>query len=182
MTKKNLISGFTLGLALLGAAAMAQAQTYTTLDDHPLGIGQTIARGISGNNIVGYYTDSSDNVHGFLYNGSTYTTLDDPLGALGTYARGISGNNILGYYYDSVPKSYGFLYNGSTYTPLNCPLSAHLTVACGIDGNNIVGVYVDSSGNLHSFEASIEPAPEPSTLALSGMGVLAGLLIFRRRK
>jgi hypothetical protein len=69
--------------------------------------------GISGNNIVGFYLDSSDNAHGFLYNDSTqtYTTLDDPLagsGYFGTYACGISGNNIVGYYQDSSGQEHGF--------------------------------------------------------------------------
>ena len=33
--------------------------------------------------------------HGFLYNGSTYTTLDNPLATgYGTNAYGISGNNV----------------------------------------------------------------------------------------
>jgi hypothetical protein len=56
----------------------------------------TIADGISGNNIVGIYYNSSG-THGFLYDGSTYTTLDDPLGQ-DTYVEGISGNTIVGWY------------------------------------------------------------------------------------
>src|SRR5208337_4579084 len=86
--------------------------TYTTLDDplasqsppHPYYAFGTQAYGISGNNIVGDYYDSSSNEHGFLYNGSTWTTIDDPLasaGVDGTQANGISGNNIVGYYTDS---------------------------------------------------------------------------------
>jgi len=70
---ENKILGFTLSLALLGAAASVQAQTYTTLDN-PAGTGGTYAYGISGNNIVGWYANSSGWQLGFLYNGSTYTT------------------------------------------------------------------------------------------------------------
>ena len=33
----------------------------------------------SGNHIVGTYWASTGNPHGFLYTGSTYTTIDDPL-------------------------------------------------------------------------------------------------------
>ena len=65
--------------------------------------------------------DSSGNTNGFLYNGSTYTTLNDPL-AVGTVAWGISGNNIVGYYADSSGNPNGFLYNGSTWTTLDDPL------------------------------------------------------------
>ena len=130
--KTSLIK-LTCGLALLGAVAMAQAQTYTTLND-PLGVGGTDAYGISGNNIVGTYYYSGDMMSGFLYNGSTWTTLDDPLAVYGTDADGISGNNI-------------------------------------------VGTYFVSSGD----SGFITSVPEPSTLALTGLSGLAGLL-FRRRK
>jgi probable HAF family extracellular repeat protein len=52
---------------------------YTTLDD-PLGPLGTSAQGINtSGQIAGYYLDSSNSSHGFLYSGGTYTTLDDPL-------------------------------------------------------------------------------------------------------
>ena len=174
---KNQILGFTLGLALLGAVAMAtaQAQIYTTLDD---GVYGTAANGISGNNIVGTYLDDSGNSHGFLYNGSTYTALND--GVHGTFANGISGNNIVGYYYDSSYIAHGFLYDGSTYTTLDDPNGDYGTYAYAIDGNNIVGSYIDSfdSSGDHGFIVSV---PEPSVLAVAGLGGLS-LLLFRRRK
>jgi len=76
-------------------------------------------KALMANNIVGYYQDSSFNNYGFLYNGSTYTTLADPLGTK-TYAYGISGNNIVGLYMDSSLIITGFLYNigAGTYTTL----------------------------------------------------------------
>jgi len=64
------------GVVCAGAVMLAssvRAQTYTILDD-PLGVNGTYVNGISGNNIVGYYVDSSGHNNGFLYNGSTYTT------------------------------------------------------------------------------------------------------------
>jgi len=68
-----------------------------------------------------------------------------------------------------------------TYTTLDDPLGVNGTIAIGISGNNVVGYYVDTSQNIDGFEASIEPAPEPTTLALAGLGGLS-LLLFRRRK
>ena len=153
--------------------------TYTTLSD-PLSV-STSAQGIDGNNIVGYYNDSSFNNYGFLYNGSTYTTLADPLGVYGTVAQGISGNNIVGTYFDSTGMAHGFLYNGSTYTTVDDPLGVKGTEVLGVDGNNVVGTYFDSSDVPHGFETSVEPAPEPTTLALAGLGSLS-LLLFHRRK
>jgi len=147
----------------VGAAA---ALTFKTIDD-PLGTGFTEAFGISGSNIVGAYnSNASGYIPGFLYNGSTYTTLNGPLGAPhSAQAFGISGNNIVGYYTGSIGSNHGFLYNEltSTYTTLDDPLASHSppqpgyafgTSAYGISGNNIVGSYIDyidSSFNSHGF-------------------------------
>ena len=62
------------------------------------------ATGISGGNIVGFYGDDSSSISipNFLYNGSTYTTLDDPLATDGTYVSGIDGNTIVGTYCDEL--------------------------------------------------------------------------------
>ena len=174
--KTNLIK-LTCGLAMLGVATMAQAQIYTTLNA-PLSHDWTSADGISGNNIVGGYTDSSGHESGYLYNGSTWMVLNDPLAVYGTIAFGIDGNNIVGKYNDSLNRTHGFLYNGSTWTTLNDPLGVKGTRAYGIDGNNIVGSYFDSAGYDHGFIASV---PEPSMLALADLGGLS-LLLFRRRK
>jgi probable HAF family extracellular repeat protein len=40
--------------------------------------------------IVGNYNDSSGGLHGFLYSGGVYTTIDAPLGAQGTVVYGIN--------------------------------------------------------------------------------------------
>jgi probable HAF family extracellular repeat protein len=74
--------------------------TYTTLDDplaangfdNPFAASGTVAEGINAaGQIVGYYADSNDDEHGFLYNGGIYTTLDDPQ-AFDTTAFGINKN------------------------------------------------------------------------------------------
>src|SRR5438105_3242732 len=78
----------------------ANSGTYTTLDDplaangfdNPFAASGTVAEGINAaGQIVGYYADSNDDYHGFLYNGGIYTTLDDPQ-AFDTYAFGINKN------------------------------------------------------------------------------------------
>jgi hypothetical protein len=55
---------------------------------------------MSGNTVVGGYYDAIFNLHGFVNNGSTITTVDVP-GAASTLIFGIDGNNIVGYYDDS---------------------------------------------------------------------------------
>src|SRR4051794_19226168 len=68
---------FVFAVLLWAAAASSSlAITYTTLDD-PLGTNGTQALGIDGNRIVGLYTTPS--IHGYLYNGASFTTLDPPL-------------------------------------------------------------------------------------------------------
>ena len=153
MKFQTILKTFLFGTLVFGACASTTfAITYTPIDD-PLATGSigTDPIGISGSKIVGFYGDSADKVHGFLYDGSTYTTLDHPLGARGTYAYGISGGNIVGEYFDSSDKEHGFLYNGSTYTTLDDPLGTNGSTAFGISGSNIVGWYSDSSGGVHSY-------------------------------
>jgi hypothetical protein len=70
--------------------------------------------GISGNNVVGYYGDSSHSYYdsGFIYNltNGTYTTsIRDPLAPGNTFLEGISGSTLVGYYYDSNGVVHGFV-------------------------------------------------------------------------
>jgi len=83
--------------------------------------GGTFGSSISGENIVGWYHDTNGATHNFLYNGTTYTTLDDPKGIGATWAQGINGSNIVGWYYDTNNEVHGFLYNRNTYTTLDAP-------------------------------------------------------------
>src|SRR5205085_10218971 len=106
----------------------------------------TIATGVSGTTVVGYYDDNANLAHGFIYDGSTFTTLDHPLGAKGTFPSGVSGNSIVGWYRDATNARHGFLYNGSAFTTLDDPLATGGTSANAIFANNtIVGDYTDSA-------------------------------------
>ena len=84
-------------MVVLFGTGYAMAGTWTTTDlkkpGAPYG---TFSRGIDGSNIVGCYWGADVYWHGFLYNGSSWTTLDMP-GAKGTYAYGIDGSKIVGY-------------------------------------------------------------------------------------
>ena len=53
--------------------------------------------GVSGNKVVGHYINDTG-THGFLYDGTNYTTIDDPLSDGNTWATGISGTTIVGGY------------------------------------------------------------------------------------
>jgi hypothetical protein len=118
--------------------------------------------------------------HGFVYNGTSYTTLDFP-GADTTGAHAIDGNNIVGIYVVS-GASHGFLYNGTTYTTLDVPLvGASGTSANGISGNNIVGYYHDSSG-VHGYLATNAAVPEPASVLLGLIGAVGLAVLTTRRK
>ena len=106
------------------------ANACTKLDDPLAGFasGQgTTAFSISGTNIVGRHQDASNNLHGFLYDGRTWTRLDDPqaepgsFGVGGTVALGIDGASIVGIYIHS-----DGVYNGFLATPI-----PHLAITQG---------------------------------------------------
>ncbi|MBX7073979.1 MAG: hypothetical protein K1X71_12600 [Pirellulales bacterium] len=111
----------------------------------------TIPHDISGNKIVGWYTAGVQGGRGFLYDGSTYTTISHPLGVNGTSAWGIDGNRIVGQYDDANKVAHGFLFDGATYTTIDHPLGTRGTFVTGIDQQNIVGTYLDSQGKYHGF-------------------------------
>jgi len=112
--------------ATLVSPVRASGFNFTTFD-HPLA-GQgankgTLAADVFGINVTGWYVDSAQDYHAFIYNGSAYTPLNGPLGATDTFAGGIDGTNVVGNYYDSSSVSHGFLFDGSSYTTLDHPLA-----------------------------------------------------------
>lgn len=126
---------------------------FTTLPEHPLAIpGQTVPLGVDANNIVGLYS-SGPQIHGYLYDGTTYTTLDAPFpGSDFTQAYGIYGNLIVGRYNDSNKITHSLLFDGTTYTSLPDPESGiRGAVSTAIFENDIVGYYSDSDNHDHAF-------------------------------
>ena len=109
------------------------------------------ATAIDGSNIVGIMLPALIRtllLHGFLYNGATYATIDPP-GSTNTYPTAISGVTIAGNFNSSGFSIRGFVYDGSAYTPIQ--VSNGETYITGISGNNVVGVYVDSFSIRHAF-------------------------------
>jgi len=106
--------------------------------------------GLNGNNLVGYCVDGSG-THGFLYNGTNWTTLN--AGGYATYINGVDGSNLVGWYYQSQNGNgiqHGFLYNGTSFMTLDYP-GASQTGICGIEGSNLVGYYTDGYGDWHGL-------------------------------
>jgi hypothetical protein len=111
---------------------------------------------------------------GFLYDGSTFTTIADPLGVDGTVAQGINDSGqIVGYYYDANHLLHGFIDNGGVFTTVDDPLGVNGTSLNGInDAGQVVGTYIDASNVSHGFVAD-----QTTTLADPTVGASALLEI-----
>jgi len=130
------------GLGITTQPSLADPLNFTvTLIDVP-GSRSTTAFGINNaGQIVGTYTDSAGNEHGFLDTNGTFTTLDFP-GSTGTAAYGINNvGQIVGSYSGGT-----FLYQNGTYTPLNLPFPIGSKLAI-----NDVGQTAGTSRDLRAF-------------------------------
>jgi probable HAF family extracellular repeat protein len=107
--------------------------------------------------VVGWYRDASNNVHGFHFQiqSGIYITLDYP-GAVATQAMGINNAaQIVGGYFDAQKGlEHGFLKSGGLYTTVDYP-GAYTTEADLINAaGQIVGFYFDPVNfNKHNFIA-----------------------------
>ena len=117
----------------------------------PAGSTSLIVRDVSGASQAGTYQDAGFTTHGFLYDGTTFTTINPP-GAMQTDVSAVSGDVVVGYYFGGGDQ-HAFLYNASTgtYITLDPPNSAS-SYASGVSGQTVVGVFSgsDQSG-WHSF-------------------------------
>lgn len=158
-----------------GGAGSAMVYNIITQSSTPCNVpmGSSV-RGISGSNVVGWYNDMSGNSHGFISDGTNWTTLDKPEFS-GTRIWDIEGDKLVGRYKDAFGAEHGFLYNLTTqdWIPIDKP-GAQETWVYDISGNNLVGGYYDSTG-LHGFVYTI---PEPATICLLALG---GMFLRKRR-
>ena len=143
--------------ATIGAIGAAQARagvfyTFSTIDV-PAAIrtnGSTVLQGISGDTLVGWYSDFTGS-YGFGEIDGVLTAFLDPdvKSYSATFAFGIDGSTIVGNYRGS-PDVNGFSVTGGLYTNIFVPGSTG-TVANGIYGNTIVGAYNDGAMAGHGF-------------------------------
>ena len=113
------------------------------------GATNTYATGIDGGKVVGFYSDSSGNSHGFIYDGTNWTPINKA-GVTNLEISGIDGSNLIGTYDDS-DGSHAFLYDGSTWTTIFSTLNTFpgpMWSPRSISGNNIVGNNNSYGSNL----------------------------------
>ena len=134
------------------AAQFPEAQLVSVnLFDVP-GAVSTTAAGINDNgDIVGSYIDAAGNQHGYLRQGSTFTTIDYP-GAVTTGLTGINNSGrIIGCFYTfpgipGHPCYFGFMLDNAVFTPITHP-NGIFTFLTGIaDNGDIVGFALGADG------------------------------------
>ena len=151
-----------LSIVLVCQASSGSAALFLFEDlNHP-GAGSgasqgTVARGIDGADVVGYYLDGANAAHGFLYNGISFSAVDHPSASplFGTLALGISGSDTAGTYFDASAVAHGFVFDGVTYSDVDHPNAGggpgQGTLFNGIDGSNLVGTYLDAASTQAAF-------------------------------
>ena len=101
------ISNGTIGFEISGGfEALYQNGAFT--DFKLPGAYSTGIHGLDRSLIVGDYTDFTETLHGFVFNGTEFIPLDYP-GSTSTIANGVDGGAIVGAYADSAGITHGFL-------------------------------------------------------------------------
>lgn len=141
----------------------------------------TVPLGIDGETIVGIYEPPITDQEGFIYDGTTFRTLNVPFG-FRTTPSGVSGNLVVGWYSDSKNARRSFIYDGSSFETFSYPLPGGGQTTSvqlwGVSGNRIVGNYRGADMYSHAFVATI---PEPSSFLLAIPIAVAVLAVIRRR-
>lgn len=111
--------------------------------------------------VVGWYVDSGNSYHGFVYRAGKFTTIDDPSAGTGSFQGTISydmtsSGTFLGEYIDAAGVTHGFLDHSGHFTTVDNPgagtASGQGTVLDGVNASGLfVGTYTDSADVTHGF-------------------------------
>jgi len=116
--------------------------------------------GINNSGLMSGIYNSAAGTQAFLYDGSTFATLNNPYTSVTqTVAWGLNNiGEVAGYYFGALPtplgnfiSQHGFIFDGATFTGFDAP-GAERTQAWDInDAGHVVGTYTDSLSHRHWF-------------------------------
>ena len=137
--------------------------TFSDINDPIPNAVSTVTAAINNfGDIGGFYTDSSNVIHGFIDDNGTFTTVD-PKGSTETELLGLNDNGIADGFAMINGFQHGILFNSltDTFTILD-PSGSMATTFNGLnDRGQIVGFFVDGTGNTDGVLGN--PVPEPAT-------------------
>ncbi|HET7017098.1 MAG TPA: hypothetical protein VFI65_24460 [Streptosporangiaceae bacterium] len=144
-----------------GRGFVEKGKKFTILADPKAGTkGSTCASAINnGGVIVGQY--ESNRIHGFVLDGTRYTTIDEPQAGHGVTGGTVAvdlndAGVIVGYYFTSKGVQRGFVLRNGRFTSVSFPGPAGAknpsTVLNGIsDNGTMTGIFFDQSGDHIAF-------------------------------
>ena len=184
INNKGLIVGnfFPDGTFTNAVGWLYNGSSYKIFSDPLAALGQegTITQSVNDAGlVVGYYVDSNGVDHGFVYDGTNFTTIDPP-GSTDTLLFGINNAGIItGRFFDAAGVRHGFLDDNGVFTIIVFTGAVGTGVTAINDNGDLAGYYLDSNGFLHGFEALTVPEPSSVGLLLTG---IAGMLLYKRRR
>ena len=137
---------------LLPKGLVAQAYTYVEIN-FP-GADSTTPSGVNdASQVVGFWEDNNEHLHGFYWDGTNYSNLDYP-GASDTEALGINNSGeISGVYWTNAGGSaHGFTLSNGTYTSYEVPGFSGQTNGAGINSNGDTTGYYNYSNPTGFFD------------------------------
>jgi hypothetical protein len=105
--------------------------------------------------ISGYYVDGTGTPHGFVKNGTNYTTLDVP-GAAYTIGNGINNEGVVtGLYVNPDTSHHGFIWSKGRFITVDANVTGSIgTEWIGLnDHGDLAGIYFDASHAAHAVIA-----------------------------
>lgn len=143
----DIVGEFSQGANYQGFLFNKNKNTFTALN-YPSALFSK-AYGVNASDaVVGWYQDTDNNRHGFLWKSGIYSSLNVP-GAAATYATGINDSDLIVGAYSEGGAYHGFIFDGTNFTKVDVP-NGMATILWKVKNNKtIVGTVTDAAGAYH---------------------------------